>query len=219
MEVMDSVEKEGKTVEEAVELALRELGLGRDEVNVEVLSEPNKGFLGMVGSRLAKVRVTADSSLLHPRSILSELLRLMKIEGTIEEIETEDGFELKVESPDSALLIGKKGKNLNAIQYLVNRMYNHRRLKRHRIVIDIESYLERRKESLEDLAKHVAEKVRKTGRQEKLEALNPQDRRSIHLALQNDPTVRTFSIGSGAYRNVVIAPADEQDDYKKKQHE
>ena len=207
---MDSVEKEARTVEEAVQLALRELGLSEEEVKVEVLTEPNKGFLGVVGGRLAKVRVTADQSLLRPRSMLSKILSLMKVDATVEEKETPDAVRLEVKSSDSAILIGRKGKNLSAIQYLINRMYNHGRLKRCRIVVDIEAYHERRRQSLEDLARRTADKVKRNKREAKLEVLNPQDRRSIHLALQNDPAVRTYSVGSGTYRNIVIAPSNQR---------
>jgi spoIIIJ-associated protein len=216
---MDSVEKEARTVEEAVQLALDELGLTEEEVEVDVLTEPNKGFLGVVGSRPAKVRVTADPSLLRPRSVLSKMLGLMGVEATIEEEETPDGIKLEVKSADSAILIGRKGKNLSAIQYLINRMYNHGRLKRARIAVDIEDYLERRKRSLEELARRTAEKVKKSNKEVKLEVLNPQDRRSVHLALQNDPAVRTYSVGSGTYRNVIIAPSQQRGGNRTKRHE
>lgn len=217
---MDSVEKEARTIDEAVQLALDELGLTEEEVEVEILSEPNKGFLGVVGSRPAKIRVTGDSSSLRPRSVLSKMLGLMNVEATVEEEESPDGIKLDVKSADSAILIGRKGKNLSAIQYLMNRMYNHGRLKRCRIVVDIEAYLERRKRSLEDLAKRTADKVKKDNREVQLEVLNPQDRRSVHLALQNDPAVRTYSIGTGTYRNVVIAPSSQQrGGNKHEQHE
>ncbi len=210
---MDSVEKEAKTVDDAIELALEELGVSRDEIEIEILTEPSKGFLGM-GGRTAKIRVTAEPSLLRPESMLQGMLKLMDVEADIEEEDIDDGIMLKVESPDSAILIGKKGKNLNAIQYLMNLMYNHGRLNRRRIVVDIESYLERRKNILEELAKRTAEKVKKNSREVKLEALNPQDRRSIHLALQDDPAVRTYSIGTGAYRRVIVAPSGERNGHK-----
>jgi spoIIIJ-associated protein len=206
---MDSVEKEAKTVDDAIELALDELGVSRDEVEIEILTEPSKGFLGM-GGRLARIRVTAEPSLLSPSSLLQGMLKIMDIKADIEEVETDDGIELRVESPDSAILIGKKGKTLNAIQYLMNLMFNHGRLQRRRLVVDIESYLERRRNSLEELAKRTAEKVKKNRREVKLEALNPQDRRSVHLALQSDPSVRTYSVGTGAYRRVVVAPSGER---------
>jgi len=205
---MNSVEKEAKTIEEAVQLALQELGLSEEEVKVEVLSEPNKGFLGMVGSRPAKVRVIAQPSSLRPGSMLRKLLSLMKVDAAVQEKETQDGIKLEVKSSDSAILIGRKGKNLSAIQYLMNRMYNRGRLKRCRIVVDIEAYHERRRQTLEDLARRTAEKVKRYRREVKLEVLSPQDRRSIHLALQNDPAVRTYSVGSGTYRNVVVAPSN-----------
>jgi spoIIIJ-associated protein len=83
-------------------------------------------------------------------------------------------------------------------------------LKRRRIIVDIEGYLGRRRRSLEDIAKRAAEKVKKNRREVKLEALNPQDRRSIHLALQNDPAVRTYSTGTGTFRRVVVAPSGER---------
>jgi spoIIIJ-associated protein len=205
---MDSVEKEAKTVEEAVRLALDDLGVSEEEVKIDILSEPNKGFLGMVGGRPARVRVTAPLSLLRPRSMLSKMLHLMNVDATVQERETDDGIELEVKSPDSAILIGRKGKNLTAVQYLINRMYNHGRLNRCRILVDVEAYHERRRQSLEDLARRTAEKVKRNKREVKLEVLSPQDRRSIHMALQDDPAVRTYSVGSGAYRNVVIAPSD-----------
>lgn len=216
---MDSVEKEAKTVAEAVQLGLDELGLTKEEVEIEVLSEPNKGFLGVVGSRPAKVRVSGESSLLRPRSVLSKMLSLMNVDATVEENETSDGIKLDVKSSDSAILIGRKGKNLSAIQYLINRMYNHGRLKRCRIVVDIEAYVERRQQSLGDLAKRTAEKVKRSNKEVKLEVLNPQDRRSVHLALQDDPAVRTYSVGTGTYRNVVIAPSQQRGGNRYEQHE
>ena len=216
---MDSIEKEARTVEEAVSLALAELGLTEEEVKVEVLSEPNRGFLGVVGSRPAKVRVTGDSSLLRPRSVLSKMLTLMNIEASVEEKEMPDGIKLEVKSADSAILIGRKGKNLSAIQYLINRMYNHSRFKRRRIIVDVEAYLERRRENLEDLARRTAEKVKKSNRELKLDVMNPQDRRSVHLALQNDPAVRTYSVGTGTYRNVIVAPSHQRDRDKDERHE
>jgi spoIIIJ-associated protein len=214
---MDSVEKEAKTVDEAIELALDDLGVSRDEVEIEILAEPNKGFLGM-GGRPARVRVIAEPSLLSPASLLQGMFKLMDVKAEIEEEDVDDGIMLKVESPDSAILIGKKGKNLNAIQYLMNLMYNHGRLPRRRVVVDIESYLERRKKSLEELATRTAEKVKKNRKEVKLEVLNPQDRRSIHLALQDDPAVRTYSVGTGAYRRVVIAPSSGERNGQQNQH-
>ena len=178
---MDSVEKEAKTVDDAIELALEELGVSRDEIEIEILTEPSKGFLGM-GGRTAKIRVTAEPSLLRPESMLQGMLKLMDVEADIEEEDIDDGIMLKVESPDSAILIGKKGKNLNAIQYLMNLMYNHGRLNRRRIVVDIESYLERRKNILEELAKRTARRSRRQDVQHRYGRVSKGHRRTVRRA-------------------------------------
>jgi hypothetical protein len=114
---------------------------------------------------------------------------------------------MNVESPDSAILIGRKGRNLQAIQYLLNRMMRPEDGETvERFIVDIESYLDRRRESLEEMARHLAERAKETGRDVRVKPLSPQERRIIHLTLQDDPDIRTFSLGTSSIRTVVISP-------------
>ena len=142
-------------------------------------------------------------------ALLSDLIRKMGIEATVTSKATEDGGVcLAVESPDSAILIGRKGRTLQSLQYLINRMGMDADATEttERIVVDIENYLDRRKTNLEDMAIQLAAKAKETGRDVRVKPLSSQERRIIHLTLQDDPGVRTFSLGTGAIRNVIISP-------------
>lgn len=143
-------------------------------------------------------------------AILSEVIGKMGFDVTIDCKATDDGgVYLNVHSPDSAILIGRKGRSLSALQYLVNRMMRageHAGEAPERIIVDIEGYLDRRKASLEEMAHHLAAKAKSTGRNMRVKPLDPQERRIIHVALQDDEDLRTFSVGESLYRTVIIAP-------------
>jgi spoIIIJ-associated protein len=146
-------------------------------------------------------------------ALLGEVINRMGMEGAVGCDATEDGnIRLSVQSPDSAILIGRKGRTLEALQYLINRMLPHEESGEdtERIIVDVEGYLDRRKDSLEAMAYRMADKVRHSGRRLRLKPLNPQERRIIHLALQDDPDVRTFSVGENLLRSVVIVRKDEE---------
>jgi len=147
-------------------------------------------------------------------SLLSEMIKKSGMEATVSHKVSDEGeVTLTVESPDSALLIGRKGRNLEAMQYLLNRMIHAGEPGEtpERVVIDIEGYLDRRRAGLEEMAHRLAEKARDTGRRVRVKPLSPQERRIIHLALENDPDVRTFSVGAAPSRCVVIAPKNERE--------
>ncbi|MCP4641249.1 MAG: KH domain-containing protein [bacterium] len=149
-------------------------------------------------------------------ALLQEMIGKMGIEATVENKNTPEGdVLLGVDSPDSAILIGRKGRNLNALQYLINRMA-HRTTDgpedAERLIVDIEGYHDRRRASLEEMAQRMAEKVKESGRRIRIKPLNPQERRVIHVTLQDDPDVRTFSVGNTLVRSVVIAPKNEEGD-------
>ena len=142
-------------------------------------------------------------------ALLSEVLEKMAIPATVTSKLGEDGRALlSVESTDSAILIGRKGRNLQALQYLLNRMMRTAEVQEsnERFVVDVESYLDRHKSTLEEMALHLAAKAKETGRDVRVKPLNPQDRRIIHLTLQDDPDIRTFSLGNSSIRTVVISP-------------
>ncbi len=196
------IEQEGKTTEEAMELALEKLGVSRDEVKVTVLSEGKKGLFF---SKPAKVLVSLkEDPSSTPKGILKMLLDEMGIECEIKS-ETSDGnICLTVSTSSAGLLIGRRGRTLNAIQHLLNCIVNRSSLVKRRIIVDAEQYRERREEILVSLAQKLASRVKATGQEVVVEPMNPQDRRIVHLALQDDEQVTTFSRGEGSFRSVVI---------------
>ncbi|MDI6637968.1 MAG: RNA-binding cell elongation regulator Jag/EloR, partial [Bacillota bacterium] len=210
-----SVEKTGRTVEEAVQEALEALGLTRDEVEVEVLEEPARGILGLVGQRPARVRVTARADMVDvaekAREFLKELLAHMGFAGVSVNAREVDGvLRLEVEGKGLGGLIGRRGATLDALQYLVNLVAGrYARVAsrgtgdqedRLRIIVDAEGYREKRARSLERLALAVAERVRREGRKATLEPMNPMERRIVHLAIQGCEGVTSFSEGEEPYR-------------------
>ena len=213
---MDSLEKSAKTVDEAIELALEELGASREEVEIVVLKEGRSGFLG-IGAGGATVRVfrrqadeTVREAVSVAREILEQLLSLMDIEAVVEEKKpSESGhaqFNLELKGEDLGVLIGRRGQTLASLQYLLYLMAGHR-LKVHvPLSIDVEGYLERRNESLQGLALRMAERVITTGQIGVMEPMPPRERRIIHLTLKDFKGVVTQSIGEGEYRKVTIVP-------------
>jgi len=141
-------------------------------------------------------------------ALLGEVIQRMGMEAEVTVAAGEEGtIRLNVASSDSALLIGRKGRNLSALQYLINRMFltgDHSEADR--IIIDIEGYQDRRRQNLEEMALGLARRAKETGREMRVKPLYPQERRMIHLALQDDPDIRTFSLGDSLMRTVVIAP-------------
>jgi len=202
------VEQEGKTIEEAVELALQKIGVPREQVKVTILNEGTKGLFG-IGYKPFKVRVSLkedDSN--TPAGILKTILVEMGIECEIETRTSDGNVYLTIRTANPGILIGRRGITLNSIQYLVNCMVNRSSLVKRRIIVDAEMYRERRAEILTNLAHKLALKAKSTGQEIVVEPMNPQDRRVIHMALQNDDEITTFSRGEGSFRRVVIAARD-----------
>jgi spoIIIJ-associated protein len=230
---MAAVEASAKTVEEAIENALEELGAERDEVEFEVLEEPKGGILG-VGGHQARVRVwligdeaaepgagdageddeaEQDEAELAAQ-MLDEVLMLMGIEAdvSIRDAETPgDGLGmakavLEIEGDDLGVLIGRRGETLGALQYLLNLMVTRQLGEGNYFTVDIEGYRRRRERQLRTLAQRTAEQVKRTRRPVTLEPMPPNERRIIHLTLAEDRYVSTDSIGEGDDRKVSISP-------------
>jgi len=198
------VEQEGKDTEEAMELALEKLGATRDQVRVTVLCEAKKSLFGLV-SKPAKVRISLRENPSNtPEGILRTLLDEMGIECEVRSRVSDGNVYLTVETPNPGLLIGRRGRTLNAIQHILNCIVNRSSLVKRRVIVDAEQYRERREETLTNLALRLAVKVKSTGQEVVVEPMNPQDRRIIHLALQDDEKVTTFSRGEGSFRSVII---------------
>lgn len=204
---MTSMEMTGKTIEEAVSLALRELGVTKDRIDYEVLEAPSKGLFGFIGKKPAKVRVTVMP--MDPIKVALEFLQhifdLMKLEVQIEKVSGLDYTGFNVRGNDLGILIGKHGQTLDALQYLTNLTANRDSDSKVRIVLDVEDYRQRRTETLNRLAVRLADTVKRRGEKVVLEPMSPNERKIIHMALQDDNRVITYSEGEEPYRKIVIA--------------
>ena len=202
---MQSIEMSAKTKDEAVAAALAELGASIDEVEVEVLEEATKGFLGF-GNKDAKVKVTLlPNPARRAQDFLDGLFELAKEEVTVDVTKDEDTLNVEFSGPDMGIIIGKRGETLDAIQHLTSLVVNRGDDEFIKVSCDTENYRAKRNEALESLAHKLARKVAKTRRNTTLEPMNAYERRIIHAALQDDKYVTTYSVGQGMNRKVVIA--------------
>lgn len=247
---MESVEVSARSVDEAIDIALSELGLKRTQVSIEVLTAGKAGLFGLGGEQ-ARVRVTAlegeearpmerdededdelpaeamddgrgqvdlaeldSEEVVGAEEFLRDLLGMMEIDADVSVREPEtaaDGLGrssavLDVEGEDLGLLIGRRGTTLSALQYLVNVMMTRKTGSKVLVTVDVEHYHRRREETLQGLARRMADRVRSSRRPMTLEPMPANERRIIHLALAQDNSVQTGSVGMGEDRKVVIRP-------------
>lgn len=201
------IEKTGKTIEDAKRAALEELQVPSDLVDFEILAEPSKGFLGLIGSRPARVlaRVREITPEEKAKNFLRDIFAAMNLDVRIDAAETEDGIVLNLIGDNLGILIGKHGQTLDSLQYLSNLAANKGLLDdKIRIILDVENYRSRREETLRRLALRLADKVRRTGERIVLEPMNRHERKIIHMALQDNYRISTYSFGDEPYRKVVI---------------
>ena len=202
---MNLIETTGKTVEEAIEMGLAELKKSKEQVKIEILEKPTKGFLGILGSKLARVKLTVVD---HPeedaKNFLTDVMKSMGIEAEIKVQLVEENLNVQLEGPNMGVIIGRRGQTLDSLQYLVSLVVNKNREKYLKVFIDTENYREKREETLIRLANKMARKAKKIGKTVVLEPMNPYERRIIHSALQGSPFVQTYSEGDEPFRKVVI---------------
>ncbi len=211
---MKVIEIEGKSIEDAKRKAAKKLGIPVSQIDkdkVEILDEGKSGIFGFGVSRPAVVRVSYDVNIADirddTRKVLDEILKKMQINTIIADIhESETKVYIELESENSGLVIGKKGKTLEALQFLVNLIINKKTGGSKKIILDIESYRAKRERSLKNLSRDIARQVIKTGRPWTLDPMNPFERRLIHLTLQGDDRVTTKSEGYGNFRQVTVFP-------------
>lgn len=205
---MKFAEKKAKTVDEAVRQALEELNASQDEVDIEIIEE-TKGFLGLLGSKEVKVRVTLKESeeVSLAKEFIGNVASRLGIEIEVEASFNEEEKLLKIElkGDDLGILIGRRGETLDSIQYLTNIFINKRSDEYIKVTIDAENYRERRAEALVSLAKRTAAKAVKYRKNMVIEPKNPYERRIIHEALQDYPEVTTYSVGEDPNRKVIVA--------------
>lgn len=200
-----SVEKTAKTVQEAVSLALDELQSDESKVDIEVLDEGTKGIFGIIGSKLARVKVTLkETAGDRAEKFLLDVFEKMNLNVNIEVVEDDESVLLKVKGKDIGIIIGRRGETLDSLQYLTSLVVNKNKGDYKRIAIDIENYRQKREETLIKLANRLAERVVKYKKNITLEPMNPYERRIIHSSLQNNRYVETYSVGDEPNRKVVI---------------
>ena len=247
---METYEFEGKTTEEAIENASRELDLPVEELQIDIIEPGSAGIFGLVGSKKAKIKVTvkkegsaqlsaevgaevtaeretepstdADTEAgteLSPdvgpdneigvalaKETLENILALIPVEASVSAQQVDGNIALTIEGDKSGLLIGRKGKTLDALQFIVNRIVNKTLDKRTRVVVDSENYRQRRRDSLTEMALRMGDKAKRIGKPVTTNPLNPRERRIIHLALKEDERLNTKSRGEGLLKKVVISP-------------
>ena len=199
------IEKKAKTKEEAISLALAEIGADESEVEIEIVEEGSKGFLGL-GGKDAVVKVTYNpDSEKRATDFLNKIFEITNEDVTVESEIDGEILKINLSGPDMGIVIGKRGETLDALQHLTSLVVNRGDKSFLKVSLDAENYREKRNVALEELAGKLANKVMRTGRNQTLEPMNAYERRIIHSALQNHETVTTYSIGQGVNRKVVIA--------------
>lgn len=205
---MKTIEITGKTVDEALKNALRQLNTTEDKVEITIIDEGSKGFFNLIGTKPAIISVSKKRDRIEEaKKFLSDVLNQMNIEAEIDIEESSDAFKINLKGPKMGAIIGYRGETLDSLQYLTSLVINKvKEDKYKRVILDTENYRHKREETLKRLANKIAYKVRKSGRAVKLEPMNPYERRVIHSELQNNEFVKTFSEGEEPYRKVAIEP-------------
>ncbi len=228
---METYEFEGKTTEEAIQNAARELNVPVEELSIDVIEPGSAGIFGLVGGRKAKIKVTLktpseleeeeeeekqergerreepqENDVNFAKRTLEEILALIPVEATVAASHGEGRITLRVQGDRSGLLIGRKGNTLDALQFLVNKIVSKALDKKIDVVIDSENYRRRREDSLTQLALKMGDKAKRIKKPVTTNPMNPHDRRLIHLALKDDEDLETRSRGEGLLKRVVIIP-------------
>ena len=230
---MDFLDFEGKDPEDAISQAATYFNVPQEALEIEIVSLGSSGLFGLLGGKKAKIRAAIKSEIsaaitkerfdetqdtfegepeedidLAPQAeeILTRLLQKMGETCTIQGVQELNQINLTIEGEDAGLLIGKQGQTLEALQYLVTKILSKQTKKKPRVVIDIESYRERHKQSLVELALKHGAKAKRIGKPVTLNPMNAHDRRIVHLALQQDKEIKTKSRGEGLYKKIIIYP-------------
>ena len=214
---MKSAEGRGRTLDEAVDAALIELGESRRNVDVKVLSESPEETIVQVTVVEATSAADAhglqtsatDGQAEEARDLVSELLTLMGIKAAVKVRSSEEPIVLDVSGRDLGLLIGWRGENLRALQTVINLLVSRKLGQERRVIVDVEHYRQRREHTVREIAYRAARQVKMTGDPITLDAMQPFERRAIHLALEEDPDVMTVSTGEEPDRRVIVGPRRE----------
>jgi len=229
---MASLETEGKSIEEAVEAACIQLNVPKERLEIEVLNSGSVGIFGIMGSKKARVRATVKEesaeTISEPQTetqsvsasmpvleseydivseagtLIRDILNLMGVEATLQITKERETLHVKIEGDKNGLLIGRRGQNLDALQYLITRILNRKSPDKTKVVLDSGDYRIRRESYLEDLALKMAAKAKQTGKPVVISPLPAHERRIIHLTLEKDKSLKTISRGEGQLKKMVI---------------
>src|SRR3989338_1886795 len=206
---MKTLRMKGKNVEDAVTAAVQVLGTVRDKVKFSVISEGKSGVLGVIRVEEAEVEVVLSEGLEEDtKQVLQEILDKMSFVAMVEAKRGEESIELNIKGEDMGRIIGKEGVTLRSLEIIVSSVMGRVSGERVRVNIDADGYKEKRKKDLERLAKEVSEEVFQTGKEKAMPFMTPADRRLVHIYLQENLLVTTFSRGEGKNRVLIVAPRD-----------
>ena len=225
---MVSHEFEGKTTEEAIKNASRELNIPAEELDIEIIEPGSAGIFGLVGSKKARVKVIieteeddfeempeeialetpagSEENLEKAKELLENILALMPVETTVTAERKNGNINLNIMGDKSGLLIGRKGKTLDALQFIVNRAINKKSDRKSRVIVDSENYRQRRKDSLAQMALKMGDKAKRIKKPVTTHLLNAHDRRIFHITLKDDQQLDVRSRGDGLLKKIVIIP-------------
>lgn len=211
---MKTYEFEGKTTEEAINNAAREMNIQPEELEFEIIEPGSAGIFGLVGTRKTRIRVNMlkdeeineSNGLEIAKETLENILALIPIETTVTGEQSNGRITLTIEGDTSGLLIGRKGKTLDALQYIVNKAVNKAAEKKLKVVVDSENYRQRRIDSLTQMALKIGDKAMRIKKPVSTSPLNPHDRRIVHLTLKDNEKLETISRGEGLHKRVLIIP-------------
>jgi spoIIIJ-associated protein len=196
-------EYEGRTKREAVKKASEDLGVEAEQLKIELLDEKSK-FFSFGSTVRIRVYLEEEDIASEAESFLQGLFKTIGTDITTRSIEEDEKVYIEIISNSAGLIIGKRGKTLEALQLLVNIIVNKKGEKWKKVILDIENYRDKREQTLRELAEKVARRVKKSGKPQYLEPMNPFERRVIHMSLQNDPHVETKSEGNGNLKRIKI---------------
>jgi spoIIIJ-associated protein len=222
-------EFEGKTKDEAVRNACKELGVSEEKLEIEVLSYGSTGIFGLVGAKKAQIRVSLlggvetkvdeaqpdavdelDEVAETAQQTLKDIISYIVDDATVTVSKQSNGVRLKIQADNPAILIGKHGRTLDALQYVVRKIVRKKKDSKVRLSFDVEGYRDRRKASLTQMALRLGEKVKRSGKPATISPMNAYDRRIVHIALKDNAAVKTQSKGGGLFRKLVILPQKKQ---------
>lgn len=205
---MKSLEIRSKTKDEAINKALEQLNVKSEDLKIEVLENPSKGFLGFLGAKDGLYKFTViekETEVDIAKAFVENILKNSNIEADLSVTQEGNVIKVDIKGEEASVLIGRRGETLDSIQLLTGLALNKiNKNSNMRVLVDIENYRSKREESLIRYAHKVAREVAKTKKTKKLDYMNPYERRIIHSALQNNKTVSTYSEGTDPYRRLVI---------------